>query len=117
MNNFNTLVAIMAGLRSEWVDKAMRRFWPRVGMWESRMFKDLKVWTNDDDDFKFMRDSISNMLDAKPLDVNSHASVTSTMGTDDQSGKGRSASEIKVLPIACIPFIGSQCSLPLTYIF
>ncbi|KAG9110667.1 hypothetical protein FRC07_008169, partial [Ceratobasidium sp. 392] len=42
MNNFATLCGIMTGLNSVWVDAAMRRFWSGVGMWELRVFKDLK---------------------------------------------------------------------------
>jgi GDP/GTP exchange factor required for growth at low temperature len=105
MSNFNTLVAIIAGLRSELVNRAMHRFWNRVGMWEIRMLNDLKVYTSHSDDFMHVRRTVDAIADAKPLDVSSRAaSVVSTSGTDS---KGKIHSEAKLpIPSACIPFIG-----------
>ena len=108
MSNFNTLIAIITALGSEWVMKAMRRpGWHRVGIWENRMLKDLKLFTSRRDDFKHIRQTVAAIVDAKPMDVASHTpSVVSGGGTDAQSGKGKAAAERPVLPLACIPFIG-----------
>ena len=36
MKNFNALVAIIAGLRSEWVAKAKQQAYNKIGTWEAR---------------------------------------------------------------------------------
>ncbi|KAG5651310.1 hypothetical protein H0H81_009111 [Sphagnurus paluster] len=112
MCNFSTLVAIIAGLGSEWVTKAMKKpGWHRVGIWENRMFKDLKVFARNTDDFVYIRQTVASIVDVKPLDASSHAaSVVSGGGTDTQSGKGKAGAERPVMPSACIPFIGVYLS-------
>ncbi|KAG6866328.1 hypothetical protein C0991_005795 [Blastosporella zonata] len=111
MYNFSTLVAIITGLGSDWVAKAMKRTgWNRVGITEIRMFRDLKVFATNADDFKYIRQTVTSIVDAKPLDVNSHAaSVVSCGGTDNQSGRGK-AVERAQMPSVCIPFIGVYLS-------
>jgi GDP/GTP exchange factor required for growth at low temperature len=104
MCNFTSLVAIIAGLQSEWVTKAMRRSWGRVGIFETRMFKDLKVFTSNTDDFVYIRQIVESIIDPKNAEINSHA--TSVVSGDTQSGKSKAASERPAAPIACIPFIG-----------
>ncbi|KIK95189.1 hypothetical protein PAXRUDRAFT_827250 [Paxillus rubicundulus Ve08.2h10] len=100
-SNFNTLVAILAGLRSEWVNKAMHRHWNRVGPWEMQIFQKLLQFVNPENDFKAMHEAISAMVDAKPIDVRSHAStITSNSTSDSQSN----------VPSACVPFVGVYLS-------
>ena len=65
MSNYNTLVAIMAGLQSEWVTKVMRNAWGRLGGWEKRAYDDLQAWTDAKEDFKFVRQAVASMIDAK----------------------------------------------------
>jgi hypothetical protein len=74
------------------------------------MYRDLKQFTANIDDFKFMRQVVDSIVDAKPLGTNSHpASVVS----DSHSGKSRAGSEIRsAMPSACIPFIGRIYSHP-----
>ncbi|KAG5642703.1 hypothetical protein DXG03_002306 [Asterophora parasitica] len=111
MCNFSTLVAIIAGLGSTWVTNAMRRHgWNRVGIWENRMFKDLKVFTTNVDDFKYIRQTVASISDAKPLDTAHAASVVSGGGTDTQSGKAKTGAERPVVPAACVPFVGVYLS-------
>lgn len=103
------LVALIAGLRSELVNKAMRRSWNRVGTWETRMLNDLKVYTVNTDDFMHIRRTIDAIADAKPLDVGSRAASIVSVGTDSKGkthldGNPSAAS-------ACIPFIGLFSSL------
>jgi GDP/GTP exchange factor required for growth at low temperature len=111
-SNFNTLVAIIAGLRSEWVNKAMGRHWNRVRLWENGVFQKLKQFTSPDDDFKAMRDAIAAMVDSKSLNVTTHTStVMSNSSTDLPSGKSRGTNDTKTkTPSACIPFIGVYLS-------
>ena len=111
-SNFNTLVAIIAGLRSEWVNKAMHRHWTRVRLWENGVFQKLKQFTSPDDDFKAMRDAIAAMVDSKPLNVAMQTStIMSNSSTDLPSAKSRGANDTKAkTPSACIPFIGVYLS-------
>lgn len=107
MYNFGTLVAIIAALQSDWVTKAMQRpGWNRVGIWENRMFKDLKAFATNSEDFKHIRTTVAAIVDVKPLDANTHAASVVSGGTDGQSGKGKITSEWPAIPSACIPFIG-----------
>ncbi|KAF8064023.1 hypothetical protein FPV67DRAFT_1671776 [Lyophyllum atratum] len=113
MCNFSTLVAIITGLKSDWVTKAMKRpGWSRVGIWENRMFKDLKVFTASFEDFKHIRQAVADIVDAKPLDASSHAaSVVSGGNTDSsQSGKGKTGGDRPAAATACVPFIGVYLS-------
>ena len=106
LSNFNTLVAILAGLRSEWATRAMHRLWNRVGIWENQMMQKLTQFTSAVDSFKAMREAIKAMVDAKPLNTSSHASSVINVNTvDSQFSKGKSASDGKI-PSACVPFIG-----------
>jgi Gdp/GTP exchange factor required for growth at low temperatures len=110
MCNFASLVAIIAGLQSEWVNKAMRRSsWSRVGIFETRMFKDLKVFTANTDDFVYIRQVVESIVDPKNAEASSHASVVST---DTHSGRSKTASERPPAPTACIPFIGEFQLMP-----
>lgn len=98
---------MLAGLRNEWVNKAMHRQWGRVGPWEMQIFQKLSQFVNAEDDFKAMHEAISAMVDAKPIDVRSHAStIMSSSNSDSQSwGKSTEGS----VPSACVPFIGACC--------
>ena len=99
MSNFNTLVAIITALGSEWVMKAMRRpGWHRVGIWENRMLKDLKLFASRKDDFKHIRQTVAAIVDVKPMDV------ASSGGTDAQCGKGKATAERPALPLAISRF-------------
>ncbi|KZT21332.1 ras GEF [Neolentinus lepideus HHB14362 ss-1] len=108
MNNFNTLTAIIAGLRNDWVNKAMRRSWSRIGVWEQRMFQDLKVFTSRDDDFKHIRHAISAMIETKPITTGPlDASMNGVSDAQSSSSRSRAASDTKPhAPPACIPFLG-----------
>ena len=73
------------------------------------MYRDLKQFTTNIDDFKFMRQVVDSMVDAEPLDTNSHpASVVS----DSQSGRSRGSDTRSAMPSACIPFIGRTYHAP-----
>lgn len=76
------------------------------------MFNDLKLYTTSADDFKYMRQAVEAIADAKPLDAGSHApSVISGGGTDNHSGKNKVASERPAISSACVPFIGEALRL------
>ncbi|KAF8970688.1 hypothetical protein BDZ97DRAFT_1694461 [Flammula alnicola] len=110
LSNFNTLTAIITALQNEWVTKAMRKQgWSRIGIFESRMYRDLKQFTSNVDDFKFMRQVIDSIVDSKPLENSNHAA--SVVSGDSQSGKGKAGTDNRpAIPSACIPFIGIYLS-------
>ncbi|KAI0790961.1 hypothetical protein C8Q75DRAFT_805834 [Abortiporus biennis] len=107
--NFNTLVAIMAGLRSTWVAKAMKQAPGRVGVWESRLLDDLTIYTTAEGDFKHIRGTIDALSETQKTGPDGSA-----ISTDGQSttARSRAASEIKQAPplAACIPFFGVYLS-------
>ncbi|KAF7977887.1 hypothetical protein HWV62_2432 [Athelia sp. TMB] len=110
--SYNTLVAIMAGLQSDWVKKAANHAWNRLSSWESRVYNDLKAWVSSSDDFKFIRQAVATMLDAKPINAGSHVTAdVSTSGTDALSSKSKLTVDGKPLPPqTCVPFIGVYLS-------
>ncbi|KAG9310872.1 hypothetical protein JVU11DRAFT_8727 [Chiua virens] len=103
-SNFHTLAAVLAGLRNEWVNKAMHRHWGRVGPWEMQIYQKLSQFVNAEDDFKAMHEAISAMVDAKPIDVHSHASTILSSSTSDSQSWNKSIEGSA--PSACVPFIG-----------
>ena len=108
LSNFNSLTAIIVALQNDWVVRAMRRpGWNRINTKEARMYKDLKQFTANIDDFKFMRQVVDSIVDVEPLDTNSHPT---SVVSDSQSGKSKTGSENR--PSACIPFIGMIYHFP-----
>ncbi|KAJ6539928.1 hypothetical protein B0H10DRAFT_2245371 [Mycena sp. CBHHK59/15] len=105
LSSFNTLVAIIYGLRSPWVSQAIKT-WKSVGRWEMRVFNDLKVYVTNADDFKYIRQAIA---DTKSQDVGSHASVVSGGDNDPRANKRKSITDHKSSS-ACVPFIGVYLS-------
>jgi len=81
--------------------------WSRLSIHENRMFRDLKHFTAVADDFKFMRQVIDSIVDAKPVEGSARTSVVSG-GTDSQNGKGKANSDNRssMRPTTCIPFFG-----------
>ena len=71
------------------------------------MFRDLKHFTAVADDFKFMRQVIDSIVDAKPVEDGAHSASVVSGGTDSQNGKGKATSDNRSMrPTACIPFFG-----------
>lgn len=91
----------------------MKRSWSRVGIWENRVFEDLKTFCTSDDDFVYIRRQIAAIVEAKPLTGGGQdESVAPNAGsTDGQSSgaKSRGTTDGKpALPTCCIPFIGKR---------
>lgn len=73
------------------------------------MYDDLVKWTDAKEDFKFVRQAVTAMVDAKPINATSHApSIISAGATDGQSSsKSKTTSDgMSPSPSGCIPFIG-----------
>ncbi|KAJ7270684.1 hypothetical protein B0H12DRAFT_1093382 [Mycena haematopus] len=102
LSSFNTLVAIISGLRSPWVSQALKT-WKGVGRWEIRVFNDLKEYVTSAEDFKYIRQAIA---DIKSQD---HASVVSG-DADVRASKHKSIATDHKATAACVPFIGVYLS-------
>lgn len=74
-----------------------------------QIYQKLSQFVNAEDDFKAMHEAISAMVDAKPIDVRSHASTIMSSSTSDSQSWGRSTEGNT--PSACVPFIG-KCGGP-----
>lgn len=108
MRSFHTLVAVLAGLDSPWVKRALRQSHAKIGIWENRMLRDLQQWSSSEDDFKHIRHTVEALAEAKSTTV--RTSDASNLSTDGQSSNSRSraTSELKPPPPAgCIPFFGT----------
>ncbi|KAJ3781347.1 hypothetical protein GGU10DRAFT_299762 [Lentinula aff. detonsa] len=99
-NSFNTLVAIMTGLQSSWVMRAMRKSMHKLTVWDNRMLTDLKLFTSGKDNFKHIRNTVNAINDAKPPEATLHA----------PSAVNAAGSSIENTPSACIPFMGAYLS-------
>lgn len=102
-SNFHTVAAILAGLLSEWVKKAMYRQWHRVGPWEMQIFQKLSQFVTPEDNFKAMHQAVRAMVDPKPIDVRSRASTIMSGSTSESHSKVKHSNEN--MPSACVPFI------------
>jgi hypothetical protein len=65
LNSFSTLVAIVAGLRSDCVSRVMKRGWDRVNVYNLRILKDLTSFADSADDFKHIRRAVAQLTDPK----------------------------------------------------
>ena len=109
MKNFNALVAIITGLKSEWVTKARRQAFTKIGTWEARVLRDLTDWTSSAGDFKHIRQTVDSLVEAK-----SSAQEGPVKSTDSQTQTTRSRAASDTRPPqdpACIPFFGKCASV------
>ncbi|KAI8990426.1 hypothetical protein BD414DRAFT_437955 [Trametes punicea] len=107
LKNFNALVAVIAGLRSEWVAKAKQQAFNKIGAWESRMLRDLKEWTSPVGDFRHIRQTVDALVEAKTMPVGPQDSTSKNGDGPAAIGRSRAASDSKPpTPPACIPFFG-----------
>ncbi|EIM84381.1 ras GEF [Stereum hirsutum FP-91666 SS1] len=107
VNNYSTLVAIIAGLRSEWVTKVMRTSWHRVNVYNRRMFKDLTAFTDSTDDFVHIRNTVAAMSD----DAKATVSEDPVAPAKNHTHRHRATSDLKpAKPQSCVPFIGIYLS-------
>ncbi|PCH43076.1 ras GEF [Wolfiporia cocos MD-104 SS10] len=109
LKNFNTLVAIVAGLLSHWVKKAMQQCPERLRLHDRRILDDLTSWTSKRGHFMYIRHTVEALTEAKPIEVNPQD--VSTAGADAQPARSRATSECKPPSApACVPFFGVYVS-------
>jgi len=75
--------------------------WHRIGIFETRVLKDLKQFTSSVDNFKFIRQAIDAIAEVKPLETG-----TASVVSGGAESKGKQA-ERPPVSNACIPFIGT----------
>jgi hypothetical protein len=92
-------VAIVAGLRSECVSRALKRGWDRVSVYNLRILKDLTSFADSADEFKHVRRAIAQLTDPK-LATGASEEATSVRS----SARGRLADG---KPPTGVPFLGA----------
>lgn len=91
-------MAIVAGLRSEWVSRAMKRGWDRVNVYNLRILKDLTSFADPADDFKHIRRAVAQLTDPKLA-----AGASEEAASVRSSARGRMADGKAA---AGVPFLG-----------
>jgi hypothetical protein len=102
LNSFNTLVAIVAGLRSELVSRAMKRGWDRVNVYNLRILKDLTSFADPADDFKHIRRAVAQLADPK-LATGASEEATSVRSSARGRLDGKAATGVPFLGIYLAP--------------
>jgi GDP/GTP exchange factor required for growth at low temperature len=113
VGNFNAVVAIIAGLQSEFVARVMHRSWNKVGTYTTRIFNDLVGFTSSTGDFQHIRRNINSLVDTKPEEVGS-IGPSSVGATDGQSSRSKATADSTPLYVTsgvCVPFIGTALLL------
>jgi Gdp/GTP exchange factor required for growth at low temperatures len=105
LRNYHLLVAVLAGLDSHWVQRALKQTQTKKpGIWENRMIRDLRQWSTNQSHFKHIRNAVDALAEIR------HQSTESSQpGADGQTAtsRGRAASEGKPPPLpSCVPFFG-----------
>lgn len=115
LKNYHLLVAVLGGLDSTWVQKALKQTQSKKpGIWESRMLRDLRQWSTSQDDFKHIRQTVDALAEAKTRTAGSPDPSTSGIDGQVTTSRSRAASEGKPpSPPACVPFFGMSRHLSL----
>ncbi|PWN26309.1 ras GEF [Jaminaea rosea] len=104
-SNFATLVQICLGLQSPWVER-LRKTWSRVGMWEQRILRDLKIFTSPSRDFRHLRAAMRGLVGEGDDDL-SGGRAKATGGVAAAASKASLASSSSTSRSAgCVPFFG-----------
>ncbi|WAR59813.1 hypothetical protein PtB15_11B454 [Puccinia triticina] len=80
-NNFQTLTQIIHGLQTPYVER-LKKTWSKLGIWESRMFRDLKEFTSHLSNFKSLRNVQDSLINDSP----STPAQTATSASNNNSG-------------------------------
>ena len=105
LNSFNTLVAIVAGLRSEWVSRAMKRGWDRVNVYNLRILKDLTSFADPGDDFKHIRRAVAQLIDPKLAASASEEAASVRSSARGRLADGKAATGVPFLGVSSFEFM------------
>ncbi|KAI7947756.1 hypothetical protein MJO28_009664 [Puccinia striiformis f. sp. tritici] len=88
-NNFQTLTQIIHGLQTPYVER-LKKTWSKLGIWESRMFRDLKEFTSHLSNFKSLRNVQDSLINESSSNLssssnNNQSSSTSTFNNSTSS--------------------------------
>ncbi|KAH9958161.1 hypothetical protein BC827DRAFT_1221435 [Russula dissimulans] len=111
LNSFSTLVAIVAGLRSDLVSRAMKRGWDRVNVYNLRILKDLTSFTDSADDFKHIRRAVNQLTDPKLAASASEEAASVRSSARGRLTDGKIATGVPFLGIYLAP-LQRVCRLP-----
>jgi GDP/GTP exchange factor required for growth at low temperature len=103
LNSFSTLVAVMTGLQSEWVQRAMRRHYQQLPPQDHRIFRVLQDWVTGDDDFKHMRAQVNALGENQPTQA---STIVPPPPDVSATASRRATTEVSTAPPGAIPFIG-----------
>jgi GDP/GTP exchange factor required for growth at low temperature len=103
LNSFNTLVAIVAGLRSEWVSRAMKPGWDRVNVYNLRILKDLTSFADPADDFKHIRRAVAQLTDHKLAAGASEEAASVRSSARGRLADGKAATGVPFLGVSSLP--------------
>ncbi|KAH9821352.1 hypothetical protein DFH28DRAFT_883188 [Melampsora americana] len=93
-NNFQTLTQIIHGLQTPYITR-LKRTWAKLGIWESRMFRNLKEFTSHGANFKSLRLVQDQLVEGIESVGGPTGRATATGGLDERVGD-----------VGCIPFLG-----------
>lgn len=97
-NNFQTLTQIIHGLQTPYVER-LKKTWSKLGIWESRMFRDLKEFTSHLSNFKSLR----NVQDSLISDSSSSSLSTLTQSNNPSAATYHHSSNNSSSPNVNIP--------------
>ncbi|KAG0143143.1 hypothetical protein CROQUDRAFT_66492 [Cronartium quercuum f. sp. fusiforme G11] len=102
-NNFQTLTQIIHGLQTPYVSR-LKKTWAKLGIWESRMFRDLKQFTSHTSNFKSLRNVQDSLVDS--LDAQIPATEGGAGSERDRVTHSIGRASLATGLVGCIPFLG-----------
>lgn len=99
-NNFQTLTQIIHGLQTPPVER-LKKTWSKLGVWETRMFRDLKAFTSHQRNFKSLRKVQDDLADAYGPPGQGQFPSSASDGSRTSTSLSRSSASA-----GCIPFLG-----------
>ncbi|PWN50433.1 hypothetical protein IE53DRAFT_362372 [Violaceomyces palustris] len=83
-SNFASMTQIVFGLQSPWVER-LRKTWSKIGLWELRVLKDLKAFTNPSKGFNTLRNAMQKMVADNGLEDLTSSNSTNRLPTASAS--------------------------------
>lgn len=99
------------------MNKAMGKKWNKVGMWEQRIFEDLKRFASREGEFKYIRNATAALIDQRPLGSGTEGGTVSSPSVTGSSVDRDKEKERSAHPTLqghpnqqqphCLPFLGA----------
>jgi hypothetical protein len=91
------LTQIIHGLQTPYVER-LKKTWSKLGIWESRMFRDLKEFTSHLSNFKSLRNVQDSLINDSPSTISSSTPIQTTTSTSSQHSINLSNNSAANLP-------------------